>query len=247
MSSYPVIRIAHRGASGIAPENTLPAFEKALEIGVDAVEMDVYATRDGQVIVMHDGDVQRTTDGSGRISEMDFEQIRRLDAGRWFSDAFREVQVPSLAEVLDRVRTHAIGVVEIKQPGIVPGVLQAIRDTHTEDEVVVISFSKDVLTDMHHSGAVIPTGLLIGHTDAPSEHDKATQLVQDTRRVGACLLNIAHSAITPEFAYEVRRRGVALWTWTADAPERMRELVEVGVNGITTNYPERLNRVLSGL
>ena len=228
----------------MAPENTLAAIEKALEIGADAVEMDVYATRDRQVVLMHDADVRRTTDGRGKIQEMTLAQIRELDAGRWFSEAYEGVRVPTLAEALDLLRTRAIAVIEIKQPGIIPEVLGVIRQTNMEDEVVLISFLEDALIDLREAGALIPAGLLIGTKAAGSARSRAAKRVRDTRRTGACMLDIVHSAADPEFIYEVRRRGISLWVWTVDTPERMQELIHAGIDGITTNYPQRLNAVL---
>jgi len=102
-----VIVVAHRGASKFAPENTLPAFERAIELGADLIEMDVRQTRDGELILMHDETVDRTTDGSGAVEQLTLAQIRALDAGSWFGDAFRGVRVPTLRQALAAIRGQA--------------------------------------------------------------------------------------------------------------------------------------------
>ena len=123
------LRIAHRGASGpgLAPENTLAACEKALQIGVDILEIDVRATRDGQLVVLHDSALDRTTNGTGLVADLLGDQVRQLDAGRWFSPDFAGERVPLLEDVLDLARNQALVLIEIKADGIAERVLQAIE------------------------------------------------------------------------------------------------------------------------
>ncbi|MCY3740579.1 MAG: glycerophosphodiester phosphodiesterase family protein [Candidatus Poribacteria bacterium] len=230
------IRIAHRGASGSAPENTLAAFKKALEIGVDAVELDLHGTADGEIVVIHDSTLDRTTDLHGRINETTLETIQNADAGGWFDTEFAGEPIPTLTEALACIGKETIAVLEIKDPLIAEAVVAKIHETHTLDVVVVISFYTAVLQTIRALEPRIATGWLIGNSD---KHVSPIQLCQQLGELGSSLLNVNHELITAEFAYEVLRRGVALWCWTVDDIARMREMQRFGVQGITSNYPER--------
>lgn len=235
-----MIRIAHRGASGSAPENTLVAFKKAIDIGVDAVELDLHGTADGEVVVIHDTSLDRTTNRDGRVNQTPLETIQRADAGGWFSSEFVGEPVPTLVEALACIAKQTIAVLEIKDPLIAEAVVTGIRETRTRDLTVIISFHTAVLQTVRALEPRIPTGWLIGdhNTDA-----SPVQLCQQLGELGSTLLNVNHHLITAEFAYEVQRRGIALWCWTVDDIHRMREMKAFGVQGITSNYPEHFAKV----
>lgn len=234
------IRIAHRGASGIAPENTLTAFKKASEIGVDAVELDLHGTADGEIVVIHDASLDRTTNMSGLIKQTTLKTIKRADAGAWFNPEFEGEQVPTLAEALTCITSSAIAVLEIKDDTIAEAVVQKIREMDLLELTVIISFHASVLKTVRTLEPRIPTGWLIGSSNG---YTHPIQLCQQLGLIGSSLLNVNHQLITDEFAYEVRRRGIALWCWTVDDIERMRQMSAFGVQGITSNYPERFSAV----
>ncbi len=237
---HPWIRIAHRGASGSAPENTLAAFEKAIEIGVDAVELDLHGTADGEVVVIHDTSLDRTTNHHGPVNQTTLETIKRADAGGWFAPEFVGEPVPTLVEALECIAKQTIAVLEIKDPLIAETVVAIIRETHTRDLTVIISFHTTVLQTVRSLEPRIPTGWLIGNHN---NHASPVQLCQQLGKLGSNLLNVNHQLITAEFAYEVQRRGIALWCWTVDDISRMREMKAFGVQGITSNYPEHFAKV----
>jgi len=237
------IRIAHRGASGLAPENTLAAFSKALEIGVDAVELDVHATKDRKVVVIHDSTLDRTTDVKGRVSELTLAEILKAKAGIRFGKEFSQEKIPTLNESLDLIKDNAITVVEIKQQDIAEEVVKVIEDTNALDDVVVISFHPSVLCDVRQINRRIPTGLLIGASVAENPYAQGIEYTHKTAEVGASTLSLSHPAVAPELARAVRERGVNLWTWTIDDVDRMREVLDCGVSGITSNYPDRFSAV----
>ena len=122
------IRIAHRGASGIVPENTLAAFKKAIEIGVDAIELDLHGTADGEIVVIHDPSLDRTTNLSGPINQTTLETIKQADAGAWFNPQFVGEAIPTLAEALVCIADKAMTVLEIKDSLISEAVVEIIRD-----------------------------------------------------------------------------------------------------------------------
>lgn len=234
------IRIAHRGASGRAPENTLAAFKNAIEFGVDAVELDLHGTADGEIVVIHDATLDRTTDRQGHINETTLETIQNADAGGWFDAEFAGESVPTLTEALACIGKAAIAVLEIKDPLIAEAVVAKIHETGTLDFTVVISFHTAVLQTIRALEPRIATGWLIG------SHNKQVSpiaLCQQLGELGSSLLNVNHELITAEFAYEIRRRGIALWCWTVDDIARMGEMQTFGVQGITSNYPERFAMV----
>ena len=232
----PCIRIAHRGASGSAPENTLAAFKKAIEIGVDGVELDLHGTADGEVVVIHDPSLDRTTNQCGDVNQTTLERIRRADAGGWFAPEFVGESVPTLVEALECIGKKAIAVLEIKDPLIAETVVAKIHETHTRDITLIISFHTEVLQAVRALEPHIPTGWLIGNHNS---HTSPVQLCQQLGKLGSSLLNVDHHLLTAEFAYEVQRRGIALWCWTVDDLDRMREMKALGVQGITSNHPER--------
>lgn len=238
------IRIAHRGASGSAPENTMAAFSKALEIGVDGVELDVHASADGKVVVMHDGSLDRTTNMQGKISELPWQQIQTADAGSWFGSEFAGEQVPQLCDALDLICKQAIAVVEVKDGNAASAVASAIQRTGTAQGVTIISFIPEVLVEMRTLLPQVPSALLIGSLRDNSPQAQAVECVSRTCEHAANALDIHHGQVTPEFSYELRRRGVGLWVWTVDDVGRMRELVSMGVQGITSNNPERFAEVM---
>ena len=236
----PWIRIAHRGASGIAPENTLIAFKKAIDIGVDAVELDLHGTVDNEVVVIHDASLDRTTDHCGPVNRTPLETIKRADAGKKFATKFAGEPVPTLAEALECIAEKTVAVLEIKDPLIAEAVVAQIRQTQALDLTVIISFHASVLREVRALEPRIPTGWLIG---TQNNHIPPAELCQQLGELGSSLLNVNHQLITAEFAYEVRRRGIALWCWTVDDIARMREMKAFGVQGITSNYPERFAEV----
>jgi glycerophosphoryl diester phosphodiesterase len=234
------IRIAHRGASGIAPENTLAAFKKAIEIGIDAVELDLHGTADGEIVVIHDASLDRTTNMRGLIKQTTLETIKQADAGAWFNPEFEGEKVPTLAEALACITDNAIALLEIKDDTIAEAVVQKIREMDLLELTVIISFHTAVLQTVRTLEPRIPTGWLIGNNNG---HTHPIQLCQQLGTLGSSLLNVNHQLITEEFAYEIRRRGIALWSWTVDDIDLMRQMQAFGVQGITSNYPERFSEI----
>ncbi len=243
------VRIAHRGASGsgLAPENTLAAFEQAIQLGVDAVELDVRATRDGVVVVMHDPTIDRTTDREGPVDEWTFAQLRQADAGQWFGPGFSGERVPTLQEVFDLIRHRALAVVEIKSDWLAERVLSVAHEVDVVDQIVVQSFSPETVRRINAVDPTVPTALLVGNLPTSPSRMRARRVAREVLAVGANILNVWQAALTPPFFEEMRKRGVSVWTWTVDEEAILRDVIQMGVQGVATNHPERLNRVLEEL
>ena len=242
-----IISIAHRGASGSghAPENTLAAFREAIEIGVDGVECDVHGTKDGHLVVIHDNTLARTTDMSGSIENMTLDEVNKADAGSWFDPRFAGERIPTLREVLELAKGKAITVIEIKPENITDKVIREIERASTVDDVIVQSFHANVVKEAQELNPNIPRALLIGGKKAVKKPSAIMKLIQNTAEVGAGALNLSSKVITSSLVEESRRRGISVWAWTVDDEEEMRRLAAIGVDAITSNYPKRLQSVLS--
>ena len=238
--------IAHRGASGKghAPENTLSAFRKAIQIGVDAVECDVHCTKDGHIVIIHDKELKRTTNMDGIITEMTLSEVKKADAGSWFESRFAGETIPTLKELLELTKGRVITVVEIKQENIADKVIKDIENAGSVGEAIIISFHASALKDAQEINPKIPRALLIGGGEPVSELPSILNLIHSAAEVGASTLNLSKTIITPELVKESRLRGIGIWAWTVDDESEIKKLLEMGVTGITSNYPERVHSAL---
>ncbi len=242
----PVLNVAHRGASAYAPENTLAAFDLALQMGADGVELDVKLTRDGVPIILHDEAVDRTTDGHGLITDMMLAEVKRLDAGSWFDPRFRGERIPTLAEALGRVGSRGIVNVELKVlyeriEGLEPAVLAVVEDSGSTDRVLFSSFNPLALREMAALNPRLPRGLLYA----------ANQPVYLRRAwlrplARATALHPKHTMVDARLVRWAHEKGYAVNTWTVDFPPEMKRLVDLGVDMIMTNKPDVLKQILSG-
>ncbi len=254
-----VLVIAHRGGAGLWPENTLYAFRQAVALGVDVLEMDVQITKDGQIVVLHDSTVDRTTNGTGAVGDLTLAELRRLDAGyMWTADNGRSfpfrgcgLTIPTLAEVFAALPKTLMNI-EIKPsgPSVAASLTQLIGDHGMAERVLVASFDVGILREFRRlcpeaataaAEAEVRTlytlGLLrLGRTYCPPA--KAVQVPEHhgSRRV-----------VTPRFIATVRERNMEVHVWTVNQIDDMRRMVERGVDGIVTDYPDRLLAVLGRL
>lgn len=247
---------AHRGGAGLAPENTLAAFRKALELGVDALEMDLHVTRDGVVVVIHDESLDRTTDGRGGVGDLTFEEVKRSDAGRKFARAFRGERVPALREVIDLVKTTGDTRVrldlELKYRLDHPGepkdfeerVLEILRETGFVERVNIISFHHPSLAKVKALEPRLRTGLLAGGRKAPPN------LVALVRRYHADYYSPSFRHVTSEAVAALHQTGIPIVPWTVNDETDMRRLMALGIgalagDGIATDVPDRLLNLLN--
>ena len=240
----PVMCIAHRGASGagFAPENTLTAVEKALQIGVDLVEVDIHLTADGVPVVIHDLTVDRTTDGSGPVDTLTLAEVRKLDAGSWFDASFREERIPTLEEALDLARKRALLLIEAKTEEAAERAVTVIRSMRAQSHAVIQSFYGPAIRAVNRLDRRIPTAFVM--TGGEAALRRKTGVVKRVLKIGANALALNYRAARPDLVEMFLTRAMGFWVWTVDQEADMRELIEMGVGGIITNYPDRLNRVL---
>ncbi|WP_411345997.1 glycerophosphodiester phosphodiesterase [Paenibacillus sp. WLX1005] len=239
----PIINYAHRGASGYCPENTMIAFKKGLELGATGIETDVQRTKDGKLVLIHDESVERTTGQQGEIKDLTYDEISRLDAGSWFDSAFAGERIPLLDELLDwAAPTELILNLELKNnmeayTGMEEQVIAAIQQRGLSARTIISSFNHYSLATCKQLAPDIRTGILYG--------DNLYHPWAYAQSVGAEALHPYHLFLTEEIVQQAAAHGVISNPFTINEPERMRELIQMGVAGIITDYPDRLAELLS--
>lgn len=227
----PVV-IAHRGTSGSAPENSLAAFRRALEIGAAAMELDVHRTADGEIVVIHDATVDRTTDGRGAVAGMTLAEIRKLDAGSRKGSEFAGERIPTLAEVCALVRGRAFLFVEIKAEGIAADVLRVLEAEGMDGQAIAISFSAETVRQVKALRPDAAAGLLSSRAE---DLERAVQLNADA----FCL---HFGAATPEIARALHSQDRVLMVWTVNDAADFERMAAAGADFIASDWPERFLR-----
>lgn len=237
--------IAHRGASAYTPENTLPAFKKAIEMNADGLELDVHLSSDGFLVVSHDEKVDRTSNGKGLIKDKTLAELKSLDFGGWFSKEFEGAQIPLLDEVFELIRDwDGILNIEIKNgpifyPGIEKKVADAVRDAEMLDRVIVSSFNHYSLVELHRLDPDIRT--------APLYMEGLYEPWEYAKRIGASAIHPLFYNIVPEVMVGCIRNGIAVNPFTIDQPEYILMAAMAGVSGIITNVPDVALKVINGM
>ena len=232
--------IAHRGASALEPENTLRAFERAIGMGATMLEVDVHLSRDGRLVVVHDADLSRTTNGQGQVSDLTLAQIRRFDAGLG-------EHVPTLAQAIELARGRVELYVELKGHRTSEPTIRALRDQNVLDQAVVGSFCPRRPQEAKFLAPAIRTSLLIRQEDRHRDFVGWAQHIEASF-VHPCwerAVPTPHKLLTPELIASVRRRGLGLIVWNEVRPAELRQLVRLDVHGICTDIPDVLSSILS--
>ena len=226
--------IAHRGLPKSTPENTLPSYLAALKHRPDVVECDYRHSRDGKLIVIHDEKLDRTTDAEtvfGRkeclIGEFDAKDLERLDAGSWYKTPFPGTRLPTLEAVIDAVCPHAKLMIERKD-GDAATLVELIRRKNVFDRVVVQAFHWPFLEDCH----LLEPRLKLGGL---GKHELTAREIDEAKRIGATLLGWDQRDLTPEGIKLAHDAGFDVWSWTVNDPQRARDLVAAGLDGIITD------------
>ncbi len=231
--------VAHRGASGHAPENTLAAFRRAVELGARFIETDLQLTRDSRFVALHDATVDRTTNGHGPVHRLTSAQLRELDAGSWFGPEFAGEKIPTLDEILAFAREFdVVFYLELKAGeawGLEHAVVAALRDAQEEARAVILSFDSGMLASIRRTDATMMTGYLFDQPQA--------DVIERAMQVGARQLAPRGDLVTRELVAQARRADLHVVTWTINDPAHMRALIAAGIDGIMTDYPDRLIRI----
>ena len=246
--------IAHRGASGYCPENTLSAVQKALNIGVDLVEIDIHLSKDGEVVVIHDETLDRTTDGEGLVEDFTLEELRKLDAGTWFDEKFKGEQIPTLEEVLKLCIGKAIVLIEVKKGKDYYKEIEAkswkiIQELGAEEWVEFQSFYDHSLYQMELANITVPIHkLVVGvYPGLPLYIDQKLKFGNyfNKNEISINGLNPNVKFVTKAFMNRINSESLSTYVWTVNEIDEMHKLIGCGVDGIITNYPLELKELLN--
>ncbi|CAN5860100.1 glycerophosphodiester phosphodiesterase [soil metagenome] len=254
-NSRPLV-FAHRGGGGLIPENTLEAFVYSARMGVDVLELDIHSTADGTLVVMHDAAVDRTTDGRGRVNELTLEAVKKLDAGYVFSpdggQTFpfrnRKITVPTLREIFDALPQMTFNI-EPKQhtPSIIKPLCALVRERKMIDKVIVGSFNQTTIDDFRRECPEVATSaspsevsrfLALSKAGLGDSYSPPMQALQVPENLGSL------QVVSKEFVETAHRRNLKVHVWTINETADMQRLIEMGVDGIMTDYPDRLLKLL---
>jgi len=235
--------IAHRGASAYAPENTLAAFRLGVQQGADLVEDDYHASADGQLIVIHDATLDRTTDAVKRwggkrilVKSKTLEDLRQLDAGSWKDPKFAGEKLPTFNEAVLAILEGSVPLLE-RKAGTPEQTLSELKKIDAVEKVVVQSFDWLFLTQLHKLEPKIVLGAL-------GEGELTDQKLRVAKQTGACVIGWEHKAIDEDAVRRVHAAGLRIWAWTVDDEKDIKRLKALGINGIITNRPDATRRVV---
>ncbi|GEN86957.1 glycerophosphodiester phosphodiesterase [Oceanobacillus sojae] len=240
-----MVNIAHRGASGHAPENTMAAFEKAFEMKADYIEIDVQMTKDGELIAIHDTTVNRTTNGTGSVGDYTLEEIQQLDAGSWFGQEFVGERIPTFEEIIDTYRGKIGLLIELKSPELYPGVEEKVaealieRNMHKPNnkKIIIQSFNHESVQQSKELLQNIPHGVLAGTAWANVTDEQLAQFA-----TYADFFNPNMNIVTDELVDRVHNSGMKVYSYTVRTQEQADNLFERNVDGIITDFPEYVYR-----
>jgi len=226
------LKIAHRGASGYEPENTIRAFEKAIELGVDMIELDIHLSCDEHLIVMHNASVDKITNASGHIKDLTLQELKKLDAGKG-------EQIPTLQEAIDCVKDRCGLYIELKGEHTEQPVVELIRETAMQNSVIVASFDASKVRKVKELAPELETSVLVG--------DKDADWVAIAKESKADCIHFCwesyptpHKLLTEEVMNKAAENSLKVVIWHEERPEEIREIIKRNIYGICSNLPDLL-------
>ncbi|MFE4762966.1 glycerophosphodiester phosphodiesterase [Bacillus mycoides] len=244
--------IAHRGASAYAPEHTIEAYKLGQQLKGDYIEIDLQMTKDGRLIAMHDETLDRTTNGTGLVRNHTLTEIKQLDAGSFFNEKypdlakeeFKHAKVPTLAEIIETFGHNANYYIETKSPDEYPGMeeklLEIINHYHINDKVIIQSFSEKSLQKIHSLNTNISLVQLLSYKKAV----QLTELEIENYKKYCIGLGMNFKYIDAAYVKKIKKYGLEVHPFTVDNEKDMKKLLIWGVDGMFTNYPDRLHSIL---
>jgi glycerophosphoryl diester phosphodiesterase len=240
LSSQDFLVIAHRGASSYAPENTIAAFDLALQMGARHLELDVHLTRDDYLVIIHDDTVDRTTNGTGTVASRTLAALQVLDAGAWFGEAFVGARIPTLAEVLTRYQGRAHLHIELKgHTAYLPQrTVDLVRTHGMAPHVTFTSFQHAHLQTMRAYAPELPTGWLVAEI--------SDVVIAQAHALGCAQLCPHAALVTPGLVQRLHGEGFIMRAWGVANDALMRQVVDAGADGMTVNFPDKLFAYMAG-
>ena len=241
-----MLNIAHRGFSGKYPENTMLAFRKAIEVGADGIELDVHFTKDKEIVVIHDENIDRTCDGKGDVCDYTFEELQQFDASAGFRGMYGINRIPTLREVFELIKPvdGFLCNIELKTgfntyPGIEKAVADMIKEFGLEDRIIISSFNHFSVTRFKAIAPEIKCGFLEG--------DWIVDFGEYAKSRGVEFVHPRNITVIDETAKEIIANGIGINTWTVNEAEDVKRLYNLGVNAVIGNYPDMTKQVIESL
>lgn len=244
--------ISHRGANKYAPQNTVPAFQKSLEIGIDGFETDVHMSADGHLVICHNYTVDETSNGMGNVSDMTLERLRELDFGSYFGPEFEGTKIPLLSEFLELCRDDSVKVmnIELKEPkngekDIADKTIALVKEYDLFDKLLISSFDPAILVRAKQVDPACKTGFLYSPDRTITYYKMLFSFVDYAKEIGADALHPHFSLVYPNYVKRLHNAGIQVNPWTVDNPDYVRRMIEYGVDGIITNVPDSVNSIIA--
>ncbi len=243
--------ISHRGANRYAPQNTIPAFKKSVEIGTDGFETDVHITKDGKIVLCHNYTIDETSDGCGEISKKTLEKLKTYDFGKYFSEKFRGTEIPTIDEFLSFIETTDIEVlnIEIKSPkesetAIVSETIKAVKAHGLFDKLLISSFDPKLLIEAKQIDPKCKTGFLYSPTSKTIPQMIWRQL-KYAKMLGAEAVHPHYVFVTQKYVDKAHAMGLMVNPWTVNSEKAIDKMISFGVDGIITDFPDVVGGKLS--
>lgn len=232
---------AHRGCSFTAPENTIASLSESLKLDIDGSEIDVRSTKDGIIVLMHDETVDRVTDGTGKVKDLDFSYLRELDAGSWKNVKYAGEKIPTLIEALDICKdSNQDTLIDIKDRGISKQVIDIVKTKSMQDKVILITSSLDVIKQIKEIDPKIRCGWICENFPRYlfSKNAKMKWIHKQVRKHNIELLDLKYTFLSEKVISQFHEKGVEVWAWTVNEQEIMEALMNWDIDAITTDRPE---------
>ena len=225
-----MIKTGHRGACGYEPENTLRSFNRAIQLGADMVELDVYICKSGEIVVIHDQNVDRTTNGTGLVADKTLAELKTLDAGKG-------EQIPTLSEVLDHINRRVKVNIELKGDSTAKPVVQ-LMEKYIQDfgwsynDFIVSSFNENELFEIRKLSNKLNIGVFVW--------EPTKDFIEPVEALGAYSIMVLHKVLTKEILTRAKARGLLTFVWTVNKKEDIEKMKLLGVDGIISDYPDKI-------
>ncbi|MDO5114418.1 MAG: glycerophosphodiester phosphodiesterase family protein [Planctomycetia bacterium] len=237
--------VAHRGFSAVFPENTLSAVRGAIEAKANGCEMDVYRSKDGVVFLNHDGNLKRYCGVDRKVTELTWEELRKYEVGSFKNARFAGEKMPSLEEALLVLKeSDCTPVIEIKQEGLEEDILALLKKHEMVDRSVIIAFSQKVCRRMRELDADIFIAWLCSQGKEESEDAYIKRIEKTLKECGLTAVDLHYNGVTSKLVETLKKQGMTIMCWTINDPATMEKVWKMGVDSITTDFPDRLNEVL---
>lgn len=236
-----LLKIGHRGAAGYCPENTISSFRKAVELGVDYLELDIQMTKDRELVVIHDPTVNRTTNGKGKVKDFTLQEIQSLDAGSWFHCNFAGEKIPSLSEVLEEFAGKIGFLIELKKPSLYPQMDEKLAEelekrglTSVDKQIIVQSFDRSALKRFHELLPTIPIGILVKNTGVKMISNKNLKSFSSY----VSYVNPKITMVNKRMIKRIHHHGFKTIIWTVNKKNDLKTLKNFHVEGIISDFPD---------